>query len=157
MTEPLTTEPHADEEWSVLYDDSFDRDCPTSVEVSGRGLVTGLRELWARYLFETVQANGGRGFSRFSLRWSGGYLSAEAYWTGKWDGARRLRQWVFGDKSSSHRGYVAEADGALPAIIARAHAHLAREKDAASRIYDVAISAVDRADFERRLVDLCGS
>jgi hypothetical protein len=62
--------PEAERE--VWYQDTFDRECPPSVDVRGRGLVEGLTELWARHLFETVRPSGGEGFSRFHLRWKPG-------------------------------------------------------------------------------------
>jgi hypothetical protein len=124
------------------------------VDVSGVGLVQGLRELWARYLFETVSADGAHGFSRFSLRWSGGYVSVDAYWDGQWDGAKRLRQWMFRDKPDPTRGYVAEARAELLDKVARTHAHLVADDKAATRIQALAATARDRADFERKLAEL---
>jgi len=138
----------------VLYDDSFDRDAPSSVEVSGCGLVQGLRELWARYLFETVQPDGARGFSHFSLKWREGYVTADAYWDGQWDGAKRLRQWMFGDKRNTYEGYVAEADADLLESVARTHAHLVAAEKAAVHIQALATDAQSRADFERLLGEL---
>jgi len=154
MSTSSSVEPHATEPWTVLCDDSFDRDTPTSVDVSGCGLVQGLRELWARYLFETVQADGVRGFSHFSLKWREGYVSADAYWDGQWEGARRLRQWMFGDKTSSYLGYVAEAEADLLDRVARTHAQLVADQKAAARIQALCAAAHSREDFERHLAEL---
>ena len=41
-------DPARETEWEVWYLDTFDRECPPSVDVRGRGLVRGLIELWAR-------------------------------------------------------------------------------------------------------------
>ena len=53
-------DPAPEAEWQVWYQDTFDRECPPSVDVRGRGLVSGLTELWARHLFETVRPGGDR-------------------------------------------------------------------------------------------------
>jgi hypothetical protein len=82
---PLRT-PAPEAEWELWYRDTFDIECPPNVDVCGRGLVKGLMELWARYLFETVRLDGSLGFSRFHLRWE--------HWPaimieGNWQGATR--------------------------------------------------------------------
>ena len=81
----LRSEERASEaEWEVWYQDTFDRECPRQVEVAGRGLVEGLIQLWARHLFETVQADGQRGFSRFNLWWKQERRSVVV--VGEWEG-----------------------------------------------------------------------
>jgi hypothetical protein len=134
-------------EWEVWYRDTFDRECPPSVDVSGRGLVKGLMELWARHLFETVRPGGGKGFSRFHIRWEGSWAEID----GDWEGATRLREWVFGTKKHSRKGYVEEADAHLLEEIALTHAILISDNQTCERILAAAAAAKDRQDFEIRL------
>jgi hypothetical protein len=134
-------------EWKVWYRDTFDRECPPSVDVSGRGLVKGLMELWARHLFETVRPGGGKGFSRFHIRWGGSWAQID----GDWEGATRLRKWVFGAKKHSRRGYVQEADARLLEEIALTHAILISADQTSEQILAAAAAAQDRQDFEMRL------
>lgn len=156
--EPATTERHEqplsdpapEAEWEVWYRDTFDRDCPPSVDVSGRGLAKGLMELWARHLFETVRPSGSKGFSRFHVRWEGAWAEID----GDWEGATRLRQWVFGAKQRSQRGYVEEGDAHLLEKIAVAHAHLILSGQTCEQILAAAAAAQDRQDFETRLSGL---
>src|SRR5687768_15009963 len=63
--QPTPGELYPDEEWVIWYVDTFDRDFPPRSEVSGRGLVEGLAQLWARHLFESVRPDGQSGFSSF--------------------------------------------------------------------------------------------
>lgn len=138
------------EEWAVWYRDTFDRECPPKIEVSGCGLVQGLIELWARYLFETVQADGQLGFSDFHLKWKRGSISID----GDREGARRLRGWLFGPKDHTYRGYVQEADPALLGQIAHAHACLIEKRFTAKEILALAAATKDESDFVRRLGEL---
>ena len=146
-------DPAPEAEWEVWYRDTFDRETPPSVDVRGLGLVKGLTELWARHLFETVRPGGGTGFSRFHLRWQDGYAQIASDRTG----AARLREWVFGDKEHSRRGYVQEGDARLLARIANAHAHLILAGQSGEQILSLAASAEDRRDFEARLPNLAES
>ena len=134
-------------EWEVWYRDTFDRECPPSVDVSGRGLVKGLMELWARHLFETVRPGGGKGFSRFHIRWEESWAEID----GDWEGATRLREWLFGAKKHSQRGYVEEADTHLLEEIALTHAILISADQTSEQILAAAAAAQDRQDFEKRL------
>jgi hypothetical protein len=134
-------------EWEVWYRDTFDRECPPSVDVSGRGLVEGLMELWARHLFETVRPGGGKGFSRFHIRWEESWAEID----GDWEGATRLREWVFGAKKHTKRGYVEEADARLLEEIALTHAILISADQTSEQILAAAAAAQDRQDFEIRL------
>jgi hypothetical protein len=140
-------DPAEDVEWEVWYRDTFDRECPPSVDVRGRGLVAGLTELWARHLFETVRPDGGKGFSRFHL-W---YPERSVEIDGDWQGAIRLREWVFGSKRIGRKGYVQEGDARLLRQIAVAHAHLVLAGQTGERILATAADAADRRDFEARL------
>jgi len=134
-------------EWEVWYRDMFDRECPPSVDVSGRGLVKGLMELWARHLFETVRPGGRRGFSRFHLRWEGEWTEID----GDWEGATRLREWVFGAKERSRKGCVGEDDARLLETVAVAHANLILADQTCDQILAAAAAAKDRQDFEIRI------
>jgi hypothetical protein len=144
-------DPLPEAEWQVWYQDTFDRECPLSVDVRGRGLAIGLAELWARYLFETVRPGGVQGFSRFHLRWGEDkFVDIK----GSWAGATLLREWVFGTKKHSQKGYVAEGDGHLLKRIAVTHARLIASEQPGDQILEAAAGAQDRSDFERRLADL---
>jgi hypothetical protein len=124
-------------EWKVWHEDQFDRECPPNVETSGRGLVGGLTELWRRFLFESIQPGGGRGFSRFHLSWEGG----SAIVSGDRNGAARLREWA------------ADEPGLLEKI-ARAHAELLLADRTSEEILAAAAAAADREEFEARLSGL---
>lgn len=143
-------DPAPEAEWEVWYRDTFDRECPPGVDVSGRGLARGLTELWARYLFETVRPGGSKGFSRFHLRWE----RAQTNVGGNWKGATRLREWVFGTKEHSRKGYVGEGDARLLEKIAVIHANLILADQPGEQILATAAAAVDRQDFEARLLGL---
>jgi hypothetical protein len=120
------------------------------VDARGRGLIEGLTELWARHLFETVRPGGGQSFSRFHLR----YNDTGIHIVGNWEGAVRLRQWLFGEKAHAQKGYVAEADAPLLRQIAVAHARLVAAGQTSGPILAAAAGAADRPTFEARLVDL---
>ena len=144
-------DPAPEAEWELWYRDTFDLECPPSVDARGRGLVRGLMELWARHLFETVRPDGSRGFSRFHLRWAG--MPAIAI-EGDWQGATRLRGWVFGEKEHGRKGYVGEGDARTLEKIALAHARLITADQGSERILTAAARAGDRGDFEAWLLDL---
>ncbi len=107
-------------------------------------------ELWARHLFETVQRDGGEGFSSFHL------LSEEARIDiqGPWNGAVRLRKWVFGDKEHSVKGYVAEGEASVLKMIAIAHAVLFLSGRTSEPILAAALVSADRRQFEKTLAGL---
>ena len=123
---------------------------PPSVDVSGHGLVKGLMELWARHLCETVRPGGSLGFSRFHLRWNQGHITVE----GTWDGAVRLREWVFGTKQHCTSGYVNEADSHVLTIIATTHARLVVAGRTSESVLAAAATVTDWQDFETRLSQL---
>lgn len=56
--------------WQLQYEDTFDREAPPALDAAGGDIIDGLRELWARHLFESVRPDGERGFARFSLFWA---------------------------------------------------------------------------------------
>jgi hypothetical protein len=136
-------DPDPEAEWEVWYRDTFDRECPPSVDIRGRGLVRGLVELWARHLFETVRPGGGQGFSRFHLR----YREARISIVGSWEGATRLREWTFGDKAHTQKGYVAEADAPLLRQVAVTHAQLLVADRTCEPILAAAAEAANRREF----------
>jgi hypothetical protein len=144
-------DPAPEAEWEVWYRDTFDLECPPGIDARGRGLVRGLMELWARHLFETVRPDGSRGFSRFHLRWA---ETAAITIEGGWEGATRLRGWVFGGKEQARKGYVGEGDARLLEQIALAHARLITADQGSEPILTAAAQAGDRGDFEARLLDL---
>lgn len=148
----ILPDPAPDAEWQVWYEDTFDRECPRSIDTSGRGLAGGLMELWARHLCGTVQANGSRGFSRFNLWWASRSIEI----AGNWEGAVRLRKWVFGAHARGRRGDVERGDTRLLSKIAVVHAHLVLAGLSCEPILQAAAAALDRRDFERRLADLSG-
>ena len=140
-------DPAPEAEWEVWYRDTFDRECPPSIDVNGRGLGKGLIELWARYLFETVRPGGKKGFSRFHLRWEGGWADID----GSWKGATRLRKWVFGEKAYSKKGYVKEGDVGLLEKLAVAHANLILNNRSCTKILEAAAASTDRPALERQV------
>jgi hypothetical protein len=140
-------------EWEVWYEDTFDRETPRQVETSGEGLAAGLVELWDRHLFETVQREGGRGFSRFNLWWKQEARSIQV--VGNWDGMVKLRGWVFGNARRPGRGKLLGGRGrALLMSLGAAHSCLAVGGQTSQVILDEALASEDRSDFEARLSDL---
>jgi hypothetical protein len=141
--------------WEIWYQDTFDRECPRQVDVAGVGLVNGLIELWARHVFETVQADGQKGFSRFNLWWKQKGQSIKVI--GEWGGLIRLRGWIFGDKRQAYEGYVQEGDGELLREVASAHASLVLAGRTSEAILAAVKASVDREDFETRMEEFNGS
>ena len=112
----------------------------------------GLTELWARHLFETVQASGQKGFSRFNLWWEQRGQSIEV--VGDWEGQIRLRKWVFGDKRTARAGYVRAGDKKLLTKVAEVHSKLILAGQTNEAILTAARAAASRKDLETRLLDL---
>jgi hypothetical protein len=138
-------------QWDLWYEDTLDRECPRQIERSGRGLVEGLIELWARHLYETVQASGWQGFSRFNLWWKQAGKSIEV--TGDWEGLVLLREWVFDAKERLGAGYSG-GDRALLRAVAAAHRDLVLEDDTSERIAAAARACGNRRDFEEFLLSI---
>jgi hypothetical protein len=134
-------------EWKLYYRDTFDRETPLRVEVSGQGLIKGLKELWARHLFETVTPEGRKGFSMFHLRWEHGDVRI----AGEWEGIVRLRQWAFGTKKYLWRSYVKACDRTLLNALTSTHARLVLAGGSSEPILAAAAEATDRDDFVARL------
>jgi hypothetical protein len=141
-------------EWEIWYEDTFDRECPRQIEIAGLGLTKGLTELWARHLFETVQANGQEGFSRFNLWWKQKRQSIEI--VGVWAGSTRLREWVFGDKRHTREEYVEEGKKELLAKLAVTHANLILVGQTSEAILAAASASANQKDFEAQLPKLGG-
>jgi hypothetical protein len=139
-------------EWEIWYQDTFDGECPRQIDVSGRGLVRGLIELWARHLFETVGVDGREGFSRFNLWWKQEAKSVRV--VGNWGGMVQLRGWVFGDKRQAHKGYVKEGDKGLLKKVAAVHGRLILAGQTSEGILALAEDCASRKDFERQLLSL---
>ncbi len=139
-------------EWKVWYQDTFDRSVPRRVEVEGRGLTAGLTELWARHLFETIQADGARGFSRFNLWWMQESTSVTVI--GPRAGMIRLREWIFGEQRQTRRGYVAAADKRLLTRVAALHGHLLRAGQTSDPLLSAAAASAERRAFEGELARL---
>jgi hypothetical protein len=133
----------------VWYRDTFDRECPPQIELSGCGLARGLVELWARWLFESVQADGSKGFSHFWLWWRQSQKSILI--DGDREGARRLRHWVFGNQRHTHKPYSSTGDWRLLQRIAFAHAWLILSGEGSGPVLAMAGAAADRQAFEAGL------
>jgi hypothetical protein len=73
---------------------------------------------------------------------------------GSGPGASKLRQWLFGEKRTSLKGYVAEADGRLLGEIAVTHAKLILAGGSPEQILEAAQAAPDRRAFEQELARL---
>ncbi|MBI3468296.1 MAG: hypothetical protein HY000_35275 [Planctomycetes bacterium] len=146
-------DPDADAAWELWYRDSFDRECPPQCELSGCGLVRGLMELWARYLFESIRLDGQKGFSHFHL-WSNNRRIDILEKFDDTAGQVRLRRWMFGTKDSTKKGYVEEADAALLEKIATAHAALLRAGETNLPLFAAAVESADLPEFERKLREL---
>jgi hypothetical protein len=141
--------PAADAAWELWYQDLFDQECPRKIEMSGQGLVPGLAKLWALHLFETVQADGQKGFSHFNLWWRQKQKSIEI--NGAWDGMVRLRNWVFGNKRTASRGYLDDGDRELLMGIALAHSCLIMAGQSSEAILAAAQNCAGREVFQEQL------
>lgn len=135
--------------WEIWYQDVFDRETPRQLEVHGHGLVEGLSELWARHLFETVQVDGQKGFSRFNLWWKQEHRSIEI--SGEWEGQIRLRKWVFGNKTQTESPYSQVSKNDLILKIAEIHKNLIVEGKTCEVILAIAKKSTDIDDFENFL------
>ena len=148
----VDSDPALDATWELWYQDLFERDCPRKVEASGQGLVQGLAELWARHLFETVQADGQKGFSRFNLWWRQQQKSVEI--TGDWQGMARLRLWIFGNKRTTSQGYLDNGGKELLMEIAQAHSCLVMAGQCSELILEAAQNCTRREVFQEQLKNL---
>jgi hypothetical protein len=125
-------------EWELWHQDTFDRESPRRVEVSGRGLAAGLAELWERHLREGVRPDGRPTFSRFNLWWKGAGRSVKV--VGEREGQARLRSWIVEGER--------RIDRALLRRVAEAHARLTLSGETSEAIVAAALASPDRAAFE---------
>ena len=132
-------------DWEIWYQDSFDQDCPRQLELTGSGLATGLVELWARHLYETVQPNGTFGFSRFNLWWRQQRISIEI--VGEVIGQVKIRNWVFGEQHLVSSNLVDIADTGLLKLIGEIHAKLILRGQTSEEIILIAHLINDRENF----------
>jgi len=144
--------PDPETEWEIWYQDTFDRECPRQIEISGRGLESGLVELWARHLLETVTASGGKGFSRFNLWCKYETISIEIL--GEWGGQVRLRGWVYGGKKQAGERGAAKREKELLKFVAAAHKNLILEGKTSDAILALAAVSEKKEDFKNRIVKL---
>ena len=144
--------PVAEATWELWHQDMFDRECPRKVELRGQGLVQGLAELWARHQFETVQAGGQKGFSRFNLWWQQKEMSIEI--SGSWEGMIRLRGWVFGNQRPASQGYLGSGDQALLREVALAHSCLVLAGNNSEPILIAAKDCDNLGDFKIWLLNM---
>jgi hypothetical protein len=136
--------------WEVWYDDAFDYDAPDSVDVRGQGLKNGLMELWARYLYETVQKDGSQGFSQFWLKREGGIVDLKREWkdvSQLWEGSKKLREWTFGQSQDPMKGYVGNADIEFLRRLCEAHLRRIQEPEAAEWLLARAAESGNREEF----------
>ncbi len=161
---PDADDPAADLTWAISARDTFDRESPTSAELTGRGVIPGLMELWAKFLFETVQLSqrhhgdgvrtqeASRGFTEFWLQFDG---QGADHIDGDFACAGRIRHWIYGATRHTMRRAIDEADQELLRTIALAHARVrvAHGRDAGTTILACATDD-DRDGFTMRLAGL---
>lgn len=138
--------------WEVWYQDTFDIDCPRQVECFGHALVDGLSELWARHLYETVQVNGQKGFSKFNLWWKQEQKSIEI--VGEWEGQVRLRRWIFGDMQETKNQYGNAENSDIIKHVAGVHKKLILKGETSEKILEEAKRSMSREEFIKSLLTL---
>ena len=136
-------------EWEIWYQDNFDLECPRQMELSGRGLIKGLIELWARHLYETIQPSGFIGFSRFNLWWKQRVCSISI--VGEKAGQIKLRQWVYGERRSNYLGCMFVADKDLLQVIAEIHSKLIISGQSSETIVAEALLSNNTEEFITRI------
>lgn len=137
----------ADAKWKLWYQDLFDRECPRQVQKSGVGLFNGVMELWKRHLFETINAKGQKGFSRFNIWWEQENKSIEV--VGDIKGAFILRQWL-----SDNTSRTPEGNKILLERIVIAHLGLLKRGESSEKILAAANSFDNFTDFNKHLLSL---
>ena len=139
-------------DWEIWYQDTFDQDCPRQLELTGCGLITGLIELWARHLYETVQPNGVLGFSHFNLWWKQRRCSIEV--VGEAAGQVKIRNWVFGQRCLNSSSFLDVADTSLLKSICEIHAELVLRGQTSEEIILIAHLLNDRQNFIEQIIKL---
>lgn len=147
----ILTDPAPEAEWDLWYQDNFDYECPRRIQLSGKGLVKGLIELWTHHLRETIQPDGQRSFSRFNLWWKRERRSIEI--VGDWSGAIRLRTWVLEEQPRIFRRF-AKTNRHLFTQVAITHCYLLLVGKTSAPVLEAAKTAHDRRDFEQQLLEL---
>ena len=132
-------------EWKIHAEDTFDRECPIQVELTGKGLEKGLAELWSRHLFETIRPGGQIGFIRFSLFLH--QISKSIQISGNVNGLTRIREWVFQGAKPGHGRYSQHADRLLLNKIAEAHGRLFMAGKTSEPIVSIALRSKNRQEF----------
>lgn len=160
MSQSLTFFVDGDPEarWQLWVEDTFDRETPRQVEVSGQGLAAGLIELWTHHLFGGISDGGHATFTRYNLWWRRRSISIEI--APEPLPLRRLRRWLLGDTKQGRASAVATGDRDLQAHVAAVHGALiiagaTRPSTAGTRpILEAAAATRDGDDFRSRLVGL---
>ena len=147
----LWPDPAPEVEWEIWDEDTFDRETPQMRDAKGKGLVAGIKALWLRFLLETVRPNGQEGFTRFYFR---PQSPIGAPIKGPWEGAVRLRSWIFGTKSWGYRGRLEAADRQLLEAISHIYAQLLLQERSSEPILTLAAEAADRRDFTVKLEEM---
>jgi len=140
-------DPTSESVWKIIHEDLFDRDVRPTVDAEGQGLADGLSELWARYLISQIGPGGVGGLARFSLSWSGaGVQMPPASKAGS-----QVREWVFGAKPDTSRGYRSAGDSELLDLIGRVHAGLLVAGRSGDEVLDLAGAADTKEAFAEAL------
>jgi len=139
--------------WRLIYTDIFDREMPPQVEAEGHGLEAGLMQLWTRFLSETVRPEGFEGFARFHLASDGPSVSIR----GDWEGAKRLRRWIYGSEVPVDREDVKGPERRLLERITGIHARLIEQKGDSEPLLAIAAACDSAEAFAKRLPGLIAS
>lgn len=150
----LWPDPASEITWEVWSEDTFDREARPTIDSQGRGLLDGLSALWMRFLLETVRPEGNEGFTRFYLR-RPDVVGVRV--TGPWEGAVRLRQWVFDAEKREIQEHLNSADRWLFEALISTHAQLLLAEQTSEPILAIAAEPDDKQEFKRRLGQLAAS
>lgn len=110
-----------DAAWALYASDTFDRESPAHVDLRGRGLDDGLRELWRRVLSEGVHDGANKTFTDFSLEYGdlGISVGVQPYDNQAY---AKLRRWIYGHPGPFEKGGA----GTRPVMLTREHRDLLR-------------------------------
>ena len=144
----LWPDPAPDVSWEVWSEDTFDREARPIRDRAGKGLHSGLKSLWVRFLLETVRPDGAKGFTRFYLRRQAGNSIRIQ---GQWEGAIRLRKWIFGKRTMASRRRLEPIDRQLFEAIVHTHGQMVLLGGTSEPILAAAAAATDRSEFGEKL------